>query len=57
MFEIWDNQFEGTLPPEYGTWNVQYFAANNNKFTGTLPDSYGNWTELKRFDVAHNQLY
>jgi len=56
-FNIYSNQFTGTIPSELRWRKCEYFDIGRNKLTGTLPKDLGvKFVSLRQLHIDHNKF-
>ena len=54
---LWENQLNGTIPPELGNLSeVTYLNLRDNQLTGSIPSELGNLSNLTFLFLRNNQL-
>ncbi|XP_068637845.1 leucine-rich repeat receptor-like serine/threonine-protein kinase SKM1 [Aristolochia californica] len=56
MLNLARNNFVGSLPPSFGSEELESLGLSGNQFSGGIPASFGGFSKLVQLNLAKNQL-
>lgn len=56
FLDLFNNQLNGTIPPELGNLALVDFFLNDNQLSGSIPSELGTFASIQYLDFSGNQL-